>query len=236
MPAHGAMFGNTIYITISQDTADVDLWNEAGQPTGVVNVVCYITNGAIVSGNPGMVIKNFAAGSTIKLIFSGGSYIVGRGGTGGKGGNAGGAAGSAGGKGGTALSITVPVSISVIDGFIFGGGAGGKGGKGSSGLGAGGGGGGGGQGRPNASGGAGGQAQFASGDGDGGKPGNFGGGGQGGASGGSDASVGGFGKNWGGYTVGEQAQSNAVDCNGQPTSIITWIDGYDSTHVKGKVS
>jgi hypothetical protein len=230
------MFGNTIYITISTDRSDVDLWDEAGQPTGVVNVVCSITNGAIISGTPGMVVKNFAAGSTIQLIFSGGSYIVGRGGNGGKGGNAGGQAGSAGTKGGTALSITVPVIISVADGFIFGGGAGAKGGKGSSGIGYGGGGGGGGQGSPGGNGAAGGLGQFSSGNGDGGRDGNFNNQGAGGAGGGSDATSGGTGKKWGAYTVGEQAQANAVDCNGQPTSIITWIDGYDVNHVKGKVS
>jgi hypothetical protein len=230
------MFGNTIYITISSNRSDVNLHTEAGSPDDVVNVVCSIINGAIVSGTPGMMISNrFAAGSTIQLLFSGNSYIVGKGGNGGKGGNAGGQAGSVGARGGTAISAAIPIIISVADGFIFGGGAGAKGGKGSTGLGAGGGGGGGGQGSPNSSGGAGGSAQFASGDGDAGHGGNFNTKGAGGASGGSDATTGGTGKGWGAFVVGEQGQAFAIDLNGQPNSAITWIDGNDSTHIKGKV-
>jgi hypothetical protein len=226
-------------LTIS---ADVTGYNAVTQATAAgydvthpLNIVLTVNAGIFVGGN--MTLGPFAAGSSVKLINHGKVY--------GAGGN------GDGGAGGTAITLnSTPVLIDNTDGFIFGGGGGGGAGGSHTGTNAcQGGGGGGGFGYPPGAGGAavgGGNlgTSGAAGDrttpavgglgGNGGHDSFFGNSGGDGGRGGGSATTGNTG---GSATTGEGGSGGgppgkAIATNGVT---ITWLGGFDGTHVQGVV-
>jgi hypothetical protein len=256
-------------ISISGGNTDVDVFALAGSPAGAVTVAVDIAIGAVVgASSPATAALNFdgfAVGSTISIVNRG--YILGRGGRGGRGATAGdinsadfygdGTAGTDGGPAITLPSTACTISITNVDGFIWGGGGGGGGGgvthngDGSNvGVGGGGGGGGAGGGIP----GDGGSIVSANGaPGVAGGVGRQGVGGTGGAGadtgGTGTAGTGGAGGDYGAVGTAGQTQTantydgapgaggaagKAIDINGG--SAPTFVSGSGSPNVKGAVS
>lgn len=235
----GHCFGagtSTVEMTVGTDTADYNLLSAYtaahGAPTSAVNVICTIpSNVGCYKDSGGSVggfrTGGFPAGSSIKLIIHG--TISGKRGIGGVGGTSGHTDGYAGSNGSTALYLDDDVSIDV-DGLIGGGGGGGGGGgyvASPTGGGFNGGDGGNGKdylhvkghGEPGS-----GNSYVQSGDG-----GDGGGWGSGGIDGGHQ--LGGARGTGGGGAGGTSGK--AIERNGRT---ITWIAGYDTTHVKGNVA
>lgn len=236
MSAH-LFLGGAINVLLSGVRKEVNLWTECGSPTTAVNVICTIASGSIIYGEtlPALLVpSNFVVACGISIMVFGGIY--GFGGDGGDGGDYD-ANGHRGKEGGSAISTFRPVSIGAANGFIFGGGGGGRGGSGwNTGIPwnwrIGGGGGGGGQGYVGGRHGDYGLSDIS--HSANGTAGTFSAPGRGG-NGANEAESGKNGFSWGNYNASWQTQSYAVDTNGQGAGVITWIDGYNSDHVKGKV-
>ncbi|WP_296201446.1 hypothetical protein [uncultured Hyphomicrobium sp.] len=237
-----------VNIVITSNQVDLDLYALAGSPAAAGNYIFTINSGVRVdaSSTAGAALRSgtWPAGSTVTLINNG--TICGMGGRGGNGNLAGGSNGS---TGGPAISLTYPVSIDNAGGNIYGGGGGGAGGGGATNGGAssyGGGGGGGRTGVNNSAPGTsvqnngtvgtssapgnGGLAVLATSAGLQAKGGNGGAGGDYGAAG----AVGAVG------TTGSTTANGAGGPGGKAIALngnaVTWLDGNNSTQVKGAVS
>jgi len=115
-------------LTISSNTFNYNIYQEAGSPTNPVNVTLTIESGVIVgsvnTAQPALTTGSFPSGSTVKMINNG--RIQGRGGDGGDGGwdhNL-----TDGRIGGNALEILFDIEIDNSTGEIWSGGGGGGGG------------------------------------------------------------------------------------------------------------
>lgn len=232
-----AVFGaaSSVEMTVSADTPDYNLLTAYtalyGAPANAVNVTWIITTGFGVyqsAGVGGFRTGSFPAGSSIKLVVHG--TISGKRGTGGQGGNSGHENGYNGNNGGPAIYLDCDVSIDVTDGLIAGGGAGGGGGGYAvNPLGGGFNGGDGGNGRDYVN--ARSNGQSGSGNsyvrsGDGGDGGGYG-------EGGTDGQMQQGGQRGHGAGGNHGTAGKAVALNGH---LVTWLGGYDTTHVKGLVS
>lgn len=114
-------------ITVSANTANLNIHAAAGSPAGPVAVTVIVSPGVYVYSDgpalPALTTAGLAAGSTV-TITNNGSIL----GAGGKGGDGSAGVGQA---GGDAINLTVPASINNTNGAIFGGGGGGGAGNGS---------------------------------------------------------------------------------------------------------
>jgi hypothetical protein len=208
---------------------------------GPLNVLVTVNTGIYVGG--GLIIANFAAGSTVKLVNNG--FILGSGGAGGNG------PGGAGGDGGTALTLNAnDLTIDNTNGRIFGGGGGGGGGGdySSGSAGAQGGGGGGGFGYPGGAAGSPGGAGGAGAEGSAGTAGSRTAAGVHGL-GGTDpffgVSAGNGGDGGGIAAAGAAGGSSATTAGGPGGSAgkailtngvtVTWQGGNNATQVKGAI-
>lgn len=238
-----------VFLTISADTRDYDVFASAGSPTDAVAVFLTINSGVYVgstsASTPGLqTAGSWAPNSALTIINNG--YIVGRGGNGGVGGSISSVNGGAGGNGGNAINLGINVTIDNGGGSIFGGGGGGGGGGGYfDGLAqAAGGGGGGGRGYDGGSGGEKGSGNAA--NGTAGSKTSAGAGGQGGfnatyqVSGGDGKGGGDWGANGSqGQAAGDFGEvpggaggtaGKAINLNGYS---VTWLAGNNLTQVKG---
>jgi alpha-tubulin suppressor-like RCC1 family protein len=252
----GAVFElDTVNISISANTSQVNLMTLAGDPSLPANYIFTIETGVIVYSTSTAVAAittgAFPALSTLKIVNNG--SIIGKGGNGGNGRDENTGIDN-GDPGGPALSLGYPVSIDNTNGFIFGGGGGGGGGGAESTSifsaiywGDGGGGGGGRSGLSNSSGGAKGNSTNGV-DGVAGSPGTLAAPGAGGAGGEYSPTVqgtaGGAGGQYGtagsdgadeGAAVGGSggAAGKAINLNSQS---VTWLAGFNGTKVKGAIS
>lgn len=127
----GLPSGNWIYLTISADTQNYNIFTAAGSPASAVNVQVTINEGVVVgsasTASGAIDTGAFPSGSYIRIVNRG--SIIGRGGNGGNGGGTTSSptGGSNGGDGGPALVLHFPVTIANF-GAIWGGGGGGGGG------------------------------------------------------------------------------------------------------------
>jgi hypothetical protein len=229
MPAHGSIFGATVYVAYTANEQNANLFTKAGSPSRAVHIICTINAGVILSSSDNSLpsfttTSSFAAGSTLLLINLG--AVHGRGGPGGNGGNVPSGGLGLGSAGGDAFETHVPTTINNATGELFGGGAGGAGGAGGSV--ATGPGGGGGQGEGTAAGGLHGSGGLSnSGNG---TNGNASGPGTAGAVAG-DASAGQDGATWGNSKTRPGGNAVRIGTGGS----VTFTSGNDSAHVKGNV-
>lgn len=118
-------------ITISANTANLNVHTAAGSPAGPVAVTVVINPGIYVYSDgpalPALTTAGLAAGSTVTITNNG--SILGAGGWGGNGMPV--SAGMPGYAGGNAIWLTVPATIDNTSGAIFGGGGGGGAGGGA---------------------------------------------------------------------------------------------------------
>lgn len=131
-------------ITVQGGGQNLNLWDMAGRPAGIVVVTLEVAVGAVISSlnpySPALDLRGFASGSTINIVNHG--AILGAGGAGGAGASVttGGGSGdrsniienpTPGLGGGTAIygpGAGITVSIDNTDGYVWGGGGGGGGG------------------------------------------------------------------------------------------------------------
>jgi hypothetical protein len=229
-------------LTISGDTTNYNIFTQAGSPSSATTLTVTINSGVKVgsvnTNTPALVTGNFPTGSNITIVNNG--TIVGAGGAGGYGSSqaSGIYSGGPGSSGGSALSLSMPVTIT-NNGYIEGGGGGGGGGTaiGSHIVAGGGGGGGGGCGYISGTGGTGGAV-----GGGAGSPGTFSSGGSGGGGTAGGGTGGGCGAAGATGTVSNPVQAYyggaggaagaAIITNG---NTITWTTGNNGTQVLGAV-